>query len=126
MRVKRIYRDDLTKRSRVLRRNQTDSEKLLWQHLRNRRLNGIKFQRQFALGSYIVDIIARESKVIIELDGAHHSKSKQKKYDADRTEFLEEQGYVVIRFLDNDILNNTDGALESILEAINSRSEFSS
>ena len=117
MRV-RIYRSDLTNRSRALRRNQTEAEKILWFHLRNKNLQGIKFQRQFAIDVYVVDFVARKYNLVIELDGGQHNEESNKKYDETRTKFLEKQGYKVIRFWDNDLFENISGVLETILQAV--------
>jgi len=97
--------------SRSLRVNQTDAEKKLWQKLRSRQLSGHKFVRQEPLGRYICDFVCREKKVIIEVDGGQHLESLRDKV---RDEFMENLGYRVLRFWNNDVLANVDGVLQVI------------
>lgn len=92
----------LTKRAKSLRRSQTDAEKLLWQKLRNRQVCNAKFRRQYVIGKYIVDFICIEHDLILEVDGGHHAEQQQ--YDDCRTDFLNQQGFQVIRFWNNDVL----------------------
>ena len=102
----------MKKLARGLRKNQTDAEKRLWSHLRNRQLSGCKFRRQHEIGNYIVDFICLEKKLIIELDGGQHA--NQIRYDSQRTTILESLGYTVIRFWDNEVLTKTQNILEAI------------
>jgi very-short-patch-repair endonuclease len=76
-------------RAKELRRNQTDAERTLWTHLRDRRLEGYKFRRQRPLGRYIVDLICLEEMLVVEVDGGQHS--WQQLYDSERNEWLESQ-----------------------------------
>ncbi|MDN3645497.1 DUF559 domain-containing protein [Pontixanthobacter aestiaquae] len=105
----------LTGISRKLRNNATDAERLLWSHLRASQLGYAKFTRQFRIGDYVVDFACRRLKLVIELDGGQHSESIT---DAARTEVIEVYGYRVIRFWNNDVLENTEGVLERIIEEI--------
>ena len=98
-----------------LRRDMTDAEKLLWQHVRNRQLGGFKFRRQCTIGPFIADFACIENRLIVEADGGQHSESTS---DANRTDYLERQGWQVIRFWNTDILTNIDGVLEAILIAL--------
>lgn len=84
--------------SRILRKNQTDAEKLLWAKLRSRRFNGLKFRRQQLIGEYIVDFVCFEQKLIIELDGSGHNEEFRKNKDRERTSILEQEGFRVLRF----------------------------
>jgi len=102
--------------ARGLRRRQTDAERRLWARLRDRRLLGVKFARQVPIGPYVVDFCGREQKLVVELDGGQHA--IRTAYDAKRTAFLEEQGYRVLRFWDDDALGNTDGMLERIAQTL--------
>ncbi|MGH8557292.1 MAG: endonuclease domain-containing protein [Methylococcales bacterium] len=102
------------KNARELRKNATDCERLLWQHLRAHRLQGFKFKRQQPLGIYIVDFVCFETRLIVEADGGHHA--EQTDYDTRRDDWLRGQGFSVLRFWNNDILNNTEGVLELIVE----------
>ncbi|GGD07134.1 DUF559 domain-containing protein [Pyruvatibacter mobilis] len=97
-------------RARTLRRGGTDAEKLLWSHLRNRQIEGVKFRRQVPVGRYIADFLCVEAMLIVEADGGQHSEEA----DAVRTAALEAAGYKVIRFWNNEILGNTGGVLEGI------------
>ncbi|RDI97627.1 endonuclease domain-containing protein [Dyella solisilvae] len=103
-------------RARGLRAGQTDAEQLLWHHLRNRRLQGWKFRRQHEIGPYIADFVCPDAGLIVELDGGQHG--DQLAYDEVRTRKLQEEGYRVLRFWNNDVLTNTDSVLEVILEAL--------
>lgn len=101
--------------ARYLRQRQTETEKLLWFNLRNKKLNGIKFKRQVVVGSYIVDFVSFEKMLIIELDGGQHNSPNMIIKDKVRTEYLEGLGFKVVRYWDNDVFNNLDSILEDIL-----------
>lgn len=105
----------LTPLAKKLRREATDAERRLWAHLRAKQLNGKKFRRQQPIGNYIVDFICFEKKLIIEVDGGQHMKNEH--YDNQRTEWLQEEGFKVLRFWNHEVLENTDGVLQVILEA---------
>jgi len=100
--------------SRRLRKEMTDSERKLWQHLRAGRLDGLKFRRQHPIPPYIADLCCIERNLIVELDGSQHSQEA----DAARTMFLESQGWRIIRFWDNDVLLATGAVVEAIWNAI--------
>ena len=102
--------------ARRLRRHSTDAEKLLWSRLRGRRLRAIKFKRQVPLFGYVVDFAALENKLIIERDGGQHAMQAER--DKARTVALENAGYRVIRFWNNEVLSNLDGVLESIVQEL--------
>ena len=99
--------------ARKLRRDTTDAERLLWRHLRDRRLGGCKFRRQLEIEPYIVDFACLESKLIVEADGGQHT--DQEKEDAARTEHLERLGYRILRFWNHEILNDIESVLDRIL-----------
>ncbi|MCH8105513.1 MAG: endonuclease domain-containing protein [Proteobacteria bacterium] len=103
---------DIKQKARQLREHSTDAEKLLWHHLRNRRLNGWKFRRQFPVGKYIVDFVCQELKLIIEIDGGQHA--DQITYDLERTRILNSKRYQVVRYWNNEVLGNLTGVLESL------------
>ena len=103
---------NLTNKARSLRKNQTDVEQLLWKHLRNRQLYNYKFRRQFPIEPYVADFASLELKLIIELDGGQHA--SRINYDDQRSWFLEQRGFKVIRFWNNDVIENTEGVLEVI------------
>ncbi|MEL7680868.1 endonuclease domain-containing protein [Citromicrobium bathyomarinum] len=98
------------KRARALRKASTDAEALLWSHLRNRQFRNLKFRRQVPLGHYIVDFYCHEFQLVIELDGGQHSEE----VDRSRTQWLEGEGYRVVRFWNNEVLDNTDGVLADL------------
>jgi very-short-patch-repair endonuclease len=95
----------------VLRNNPTDAERLLWSHLRFWQLDGYKFRRQQPLGSYIVDFVCLEKRLAVEVDGGQHSQA----VDAERDNWLRDQGFVLLRFWNNEVLKNIDGVREVIL-----------
>ncbi|HCB11674.1 MAG TPA: DNA (cytosine-5-)-methyltransferase [Cyanobacteria bacterium UBA11991] len=100
--------------AKKLRNNMTPQEKKLWYYLRNRQIYNCRFRRQSPIGNYIVDFICREKKLIIEIDGGQHNEDKNILYDQKRTEFLQSQGYTVIRFWNNEINDNIEGVLNEI------------
>jgi len=95
-----------------LRAHQTDAENLLWGLLRNRRLLGLKFRRQYPLEPYILDFYCHEAALAIELDGGQHT--EQQHYDQQRTAYLESHGITVLRFWNNEVLQQTESVLEKI------------
>ena len=105
-----------SRNARALRANQTEAESRLWQRLRVRQLAGAKFRRQAPVGPYIADFICLAAKLIVEIDGGQHADNAEA--DAARTAWLEDQGFRVLRFWNNDVLDNTDGVLEEILAAL--------
>ena len=109
-------KNDLKNKARDLRSNMTIQEQKLWQIIRNRQFGGYRFLRQYVISSYIVDFVCREKKIIIEIDGGHHNEDLELEYDKKRTIFLENKGYKVIRFWNNDIDNNIDGVFQKLKE----------
>ncbi|MDR6954668.1 very-short-patch-repair endonuclease [Ancylobacter sp. 3268] len=101
-------------RARRLRRDQTDAEQRLWSRLRNRQLDGWKFRRQVPIDQFTVDFFCPDAKLVVELDGGQHTTEA----NAERTRIIETDGYLVIRFWNNDVLTNTDGVLLRILETL--------
>ncbi len=100
-------------RARELRRKQTPAEKEMWGHLRNRQLFGFRFRRQHPIGSFIVDFYCAACRLVVEIDGDSHA--EQVEYDSERTAWLSEQGYRVIRFTNRDVIHRLEGVLEVIL-----------
>ena len=105
-------------RARQLRQNMTKAEKILWNKLRGKQLNGCKFRRQQPIGDYIVDFVCFDENLIIEVDGGQHA--KQKEQDRERSQWLDQEGFKVIRFWNNDILSNTENVVEEILRTLKS------
>jgi very-short-patch-repair endonuclease len=106
-----------TNKARELRQNSTDTERLLWKHLRAKRFEGLKFRRQEPIGKYIVDFVSFEKRVIVEVDGSHHI--ERNKQDDQRTQWLENQGFRILRFWNNDVLKNIQGVIETIHQNCN-------
>jgi len=100
----------LTPIARRLRSTSTVAENRLWYYLRGRRFEGTKFTRQFPIGPYVADFACRAAHLVVELDGGQHSDAA----DADRTRAIERFGYRVIRFWNNEVLENTEGVLAII------------
>jgi len=106
-------------RAGELRKELTPAEQKLWAHLRGNKLNGVNFRRQHAIGSYIVDFCSIKAKLIIELDGNQHL--EQEEYDLERTAYLESQGYKVVRFWNNDVMNDINGVIHAIEFALDGK-----
>lgn len=109
-------RKRLTPVARRLRRDRTEAEDRLWLHIRNRRLANAKFRFQAAIGAHVADFACLEAKLIVELDGGRHA--EQMEADALRTQSLEQAGYIVLRFWNNEVFENLDGVLTAILQSL--------
>ena len=105
-----------TARSRELRLNATDAERKLWAQLSARKSAGVRFNRQFPIGPFICDFVSRTAKLVIEVDGGQHAIDVEK--DRSRTAYLEAQGYRVIRFWNNDVLDRIEGVVTEIERAL--------
>ena len=103
-------------RARDLRRTMTDAERRLWSHLRSRQLQGYKFRRQHPLGPYVLDFFCEQEKLVVEVDGGQHAVDAER--DARRTRWLEAHGCRVLRFWNNEVLQDTDGVLATIVAAL--------
>ena len=114
--IKRFYTQQTLQKAQTLRESQTNAEGLLWHYLRDKQLAGYKFRRQQPIGPYIVDFACMPKKLLIELDGGQHA--EQHTYDKKRDEFLQEKGYKILRFWNNDVFENCFGVLESIRAAV--------
>jgi very-short-patch-repair endonuclease len=102
----------LTPTAQNLRRKTTEAEKILWKYLRDRQLCSEKVRRQHPIGPYIVDFVFLEKKLIVELDGGQHQ--MRQAADKKRETWLNCEGYKVLRFWNNDVMNNVEGILETI------------
>ena len=105
-----------TSNARRLRKNRTDAERVLWGRLRRKQLDGMRFRQQVSLGSYVVDFLCPEQRLIVEVDGGQHALATLA--DSQRTAWLESRGFRVMRFWNNDVLTNLDGVIDSILAAL--------
>jgi very-short-patch-repair endonuclease len=101
--------------ARALRRDSTDAERRLWAVLRDRRLAGYRFRRQYPVGDFVVDFACTKHNLVVEADGGQHSDNEA---DLRRTAFLQREGWRVVRFWNNDVLANTEGVVETILRAL--------
>ncbi|MDR3424997.1 MAG: endonuclease domain-containing protein [Alphaproteobacteria bacterium] len=102
--------------ARYLRRNMTDAEKALWKTLRFRQMNEHKFRRQVPFGKYIADFVCHKARLIIEVDGGQHDLSSEP--ERLRTMFLQSQGYRILRFWNNEVMENVEGVYAVIDAAL--------
>ena len=114
-----MEKPNLVNRAKKLRQSETEAEQIIWSWLRAKKLKGVKFRRQEPVGIYVVDFVSFEKKLIIEIDGGQHNIEVNKANDEVRTEWLESQGFRVIRFWNNEVSANLDGVIAQIQEAIN-------
>jgi very-short-patch-repair endonuclease len=105
-------------KARQLRANATDPEVRLWRHLRRSPLLGSHFRRQVPIGPYVADFACMAARLIIEVDGSQHGDAALKARDDVRTRWLEREGYRVLRFWNNDLIQNIQGVLETIHAAL--------
>ena len=103
-------------KAQKLRKNLTEAERKLWRYLRLRQLGGHKFRRQHPLGSYIVDFVCLGKRVVIEVDGGQHQ--EQVMYDQQRTAWLEQQGFRILRSWDNEVMQNIEAVKEAVWRAL--------
>jgi very-short-patch-repair endonuclease len=117
------YKENLTwtakpgifEKAKDLRKFMTEPEKILWKYLRNNKLNSLKFRRQHPLDIFIADFYCHEKKLIIEMDGGIHDTKLQKEYDDGRTFELEEKGFKILRFRNEEVINNIEEVLSRII-----------
>jgi very-short-patch-repair endonuclease len=107
-----------TKRARNLRQSDNYAETKLWSELRNRRLNGFKFVRQFPIAPYFADFACRERSLVVEIDGSQHADSKR---DIVRDEFMNAEGWSVARFWNIDVLTAMPSVLDTIVAICDGR-----
>jgi very-short-patch-repair endonuclease len=100
------------RQAKILRHNLTEAESKLWAYLRSHRLRDIHFRRQYSIGRYIVDFCAPRQKLIIELGGSPHLESEER--DQERSKFLISKGYRILRFWNNEVVNNFEQVLVAI------------
>src|SRR5438477_12828237 len=102
-------------RARTLRSEQTEAERLLWSHLRDRGLGGAKFKRQRPFGPYFLDFYCHEARLAFEIDGGQHFEPPAITADEERTAFLKARGLTVLRFTNSDVMGSLSAVLEAIL-----------
>jgi len=100
--------------ARSLRRNATEAEKILWERLRDRQLQGLKFLRQYPIGPFIADFCCRDRRLIVELDGEVHESAQETARDAERDTYLKGLNYVVLRFPNQRVLEDPKSVLRDI------------
>jgi very-short-patch-repair endonuclease len=115
--INRRIPEVLLQRARELRQQQTPAEKLLWQCLRNRQLLNAKFRRQHNISRYIADFYCHEALLVIELDGSIHKIQKIK--DSIRNDWMQKNGFTVLRFTNLEVFNETEGVLYAIADTLN-------
>lgn len=116
MREGRLMTKEPRQFARSLRKTITSAEEVLWQALRNRRFQGLKFRRQVPFLNYTVDFFCVERKLIVEVDGKQHEWYAD--YDARRTEEIERHGFTIIRFPNGEVMNDLESVLMKIAEAV--------
>ena len=112
------YNPHNLKNAKEMRSNMTPAETKMWRILRGKRFQNLKFKRQVLIGNYIVDFLCEDKKIIIEIDGGQHNEELNIQSDKNRTRYLENNGYKVLRFWNNEIDNNIEGVYETILREI--------
>nr|WP_255411042.1 vitamin B12 dependent-methionine synthase activation domain-containing protein [Flavobacterium sp. 1] len=106
--------DVLKERAKEMRNKPTEAEKMLWNVLSNKGIEGFKFRRQHIIGEYIVDFVCLEKKLVIEVDGSIHNLPEQIEEDKERTIWLESKGFKVLRYTNQQVLNNLFETIENI------------
>jgi very-short-patch-repair endonuclease len=99
------------------RRPMTQAETVLWEELRSNKL-GVHFRRQHVIGTYIVDFVSLKNHLVIEVDGEYHLSPEQQLLDSERTRYLEQKGYRVIRFTNYQIMNNLEFVMSKLIRAL--------
>ena len=120
------YNPKLKELSRSLRKNMTESEKLLWTRIRKKQILGIQFYRQKPIKNFIVDFYAPRVKLVIEIDGSQHLEENYRKKDQERDYQLNKVGIEVLRFNSREVIKNIEDVLEIIFEITKKRLEHGS
>ena len=105
-------KDKIATIAKTLRKKSTDAENVLWKQLRRKQLEGLKFRRQQPIDNYVVDFVCFKKRIVIEVDGGQHSIERDK--DSERDNYLVINGFKVLRFWNNEVLQNIEGVLEII------------
>ena len=114
----------LKERAKRMRQEATKAENALWQALRNKQLDGVKFRRQHAISRFIVDFATISKRLIIEVDGEIHDNEENRASDQFRTQILHHLGWKVIRFRNAEVINNLPGVLARISKELKARPTF--
>ena len=116
------YNPNNLKNAKKMRSNMTPAETKMWRFLRGKRFQGLKFKRQVLIGNYIVDFLCENKKIIIEIDGGQHNEELNIQSDNNRTHYLENNGYKVLRFWNDEVMKNINGVMEVIFREIEGKS----
>jgi very-short-patch-repair endonuclease len=108
--------DGVRARARTLRQNMTEAERRAWQILRSQQMHGYKFRRQVPIGRYIANFVCHEARLIVEIDGGQHDGSSPQ--EAERSGFLQNQGYRILRFWNDEVIANLDGVHQTIADEL--------
>jgi very-short-patch-repair endonuclease len=103
---------------RLLRKNMSKAEVIMWSRLKQKQILGYKFRRQYSAGSYVIDFFCPELKLVIEIDGTIHFKGRAEYYDRNRQESIEQLGIGFLRFSNMEVYKNLDGVLEVIVNTV--------
>jgi very-short-patch-repair endonuclease len=109
------YSHSIIELARRFRRSPTEAEGVLWKHLRGSGLGGLKFKRQHRFGRYIVDFYCAELQLVVEVEGGIHDHDDQREYDTAKFNEIESHGLTVLRVKNEDVMNNTEQVLNTIL-----------
>ena len=100
----------------ALRKKMPPTEQRLWYFIRRKQLGGFRFRRQHTIGPYVADFACVEAMLVIELDGEQHARGKARERDAKRDQFMDQEGWIVMRFWNHEILNHIDSVQAAILD----------
>jgi len=109
-------KERLIKFAKSMRRQPTNAEAIIWATLRGARMQGFKFKRQQPIGAYIVDFVCFECGLVVEIDGGQHAEDVSA--DQHRSNWLQSQGFRILRFWNNEVIERRDDVLESIIRAL--------
>ena len=116
------YNPHNLKNAKEMRSNMTPAETKMWRILRGKRFQDLKFKRQVLIGNYIVDFLCENKKIIIEIDGGQHNEELNIQSDNNRTHYLENNGYKVLRFWNDEVMKNINGVMEVIFREVEGKS----
>jgi len=109
---------EIMKRATRLRKDQTEAEKIIWQSLRRRQIEGLRFRRQHPINNFVADFYCHEAKLVIEIDGGVHEDPEQKEKDLARQQIINDFGIKVLRFKNEEIVNDIESVIIKIQRSI--------
>jgi very-short-patch-repair endonuclease len=110
-----MKRKNIVRNARELRQEMTEAERKFWMYVRDKRYKSIRIRRQHPIGSFVLDFYWAEKKIGIEIDGGIHKRRDVKEHDEGRTQVLDEQGIRIIRFTNEEVMDNVLGVLKKIV-----------